>query len=45
MELKGVIRLTATGERGHYPVGSNSVAKLLSSNFLYLPLTPSISFK
>ena len=45
MEIKGVSRLTATGDRGHYSVGSNSAAKLLSSNYFYLLLTPSDFFK
>ena len=44
MELKGVSRLSATGERGHYTVGSNHALRLLSSNSFYLPLTPSNSF-
>ena len=41
MELNGVSRLTATVDRGHYSVGNNHAARLLSFISFYLPLTPS----
>ncbi len=41
-KIKGDSRLTAMGDRGHHSVCNYHAAKLLSSNSLYLLLTPSI---
>ncbi len=41
-KIKGDSRLTATGDRGHHHFCNYQAAKLLSSNSLYLLLTPSI---
>ena len=41
-KIKGDSRLTATGDRGHHSVCNYHTTKLLSSNSLYLLLTPSI---
>ena len=41
-KIKGDSRLTATGDREHHSVCNYHAAKLLSSNSLYLLLTPSI---
>ena len=43
-KIKGDSRLTATGDRGHHSVCNYHTTKLLSSNSLYLLLSPSISF-
>ena len=41
-KIKGDSRLTATGDRGHHSVCNYHAARLLSSNSLYLLLTPFI---